>query len=447
MKMGLPLADYWASRQGTGAALRAINEEWGGEFYKVPEEAVVDKAAADSAMGGDQFIIDIQSHWISPRPENDFWLTLIMGNADSVIAPRFKGIDKMMNDQNPLGYGFAEYLRCMFLESETSMAILTSAPGLEKPGGKRMLYNDELAGTRQLFERFGGTGRLINHTVVHPNNPVEIEDMDRTNSWCDPGGWKCYTLYGDQGYGGFASDLPAWFLDDEDIGRPFLDRARETGRKTVSIHKGLSSEEDLGWNGPSSPRDIGPAAAAYPDINFIIFHSGYEPRRNGDEEGPYSEEVSNSGTNRLVKSLKNAGVGPGDNVYAELGSTWYMLMAHPRECAHVMGKLLSALGEDNIVWGTDSIWYGPNQPLIDAFRAFEIPEEYCQKYGYPQLTATVKEKILGLNAARIYNVDVEQAKASFKKDELAWVQGAIDDFQKNGPPTNGGRNTLRFHQS
>ena len=48
-----------------------------------------------------------------------------------------------------------------------------------------------------------------------------------------------------------------------------------------------------------------------------------------------------------------------------------------------MGKLLAALGEDNIVWGTDSIWYGPSQPLIDAFRAFQIPQEYCQRYGYP----------------------------------------------------------------
>ena len=37
-----------------------------------------------------------------------------------------------------------------------------------------------------------------------------------------------------------------------------------------------------------------------------------------------------------------------------------------------MGKLLAALGEDNILWGTDSISYGSPQPLINAFRAFQI---------------------------------------------------------------------------
>jgi hypothetical protein len=40
-----------------------------------------------------------------------------------------------------------------------------------------------------------------------------------------------------------------------------------------------------------------------------------------------------------------------------------------------VGKLLSAFGEDNVIWGTDSAWYGPTQPLIDAFKAFTIPED------------------------------------------------------------------------
>ena len=31
------------------------------------------------------------------------------------------------------------------------------------------LKNRELAGMRELFDRTGGTGRLLNHTVVRPN--------------------------------------------------------------------------------------------------------------------------------------------------------------------------------------------------------------------------------------------------------------------------------------
>ena len=112
-------------------------------------------------------------------------------------------------------------------------------------------------------------------------------------------------------------------------------------------------------------------------------------------------------------------------MYAELGSTWYLLMRRPREAAHVLGKLLLAVGEDNVLWGTDSIWYGSPQPLIDAFRAFRIPEELCEQYGYPRLTDRVKEKVLGANAARVYGVDPVAAKAAARDDDLAWVRDAV----------------------
>ena len=360
------------------------------------------------------------------------WAEILMGIAYSVSADRFKGLDRLMRVQKPIGYSLAEYLRCVFLESETSIAILTSDPGIDGRSATKMLQNEEMIGTRELIERLGGTDRLINHSVVHPRAPGEIENMDRWSDWCTPAGWKVYTMKGVEG----RRDR-TWMLDDDEAGEPFLDRVMETGVRTVSAHKGLSSlisGVDTGWDGASSPRDVGPAAKAYPGINFIIFHSGYEPRVGDTVEGPYVDEPAPTGTNRLIKSLKDAGVGPGGNVYAELGSTWYLLMAHPPEAAHVIGKLLSALGEDNIVWGTDSIWYGPAQPLIDAFRAFRIPEEYCQRYGYPQLTAEVREKILGLNAARIYNIDVEQTRANVGRDDLSWVKAAMEEYARSGTP-------------
>ena len=431
-RVAMSLADYWSSRLGTAAALRAVDDEWGGGFYNVPEEATLDGAAADAALGGDQFIVDVQTHYVAERPANEGWGDILLGNAMSVSADRFKGLDRLMHVQKPIGYSFAEFLRCVFLESETSVAILTSGPGLDGKSAVRMLRNDEMIGTRELIERLGGTGRLINHSVVHPRAPGAIENMDRWSDWCTPAGWKVYTMYGVEG-----RRDETWSLED-DAGEPFLDRVMETGVKTISAHKGLSSliaGVDTGWEGASSPKDVGPAAKAYPDINFIIFHSGYEPRLGDQEEGPYVDGPSPKGTDRLVKSLKDAGVGPGDNVYAELGSTWYMVMPHPREAAHVLGKLLVALGEDNIVWGTDSIWYGPGQPLIDAFRAYEIPEEYCERYGYPPLTAQVKEKILGLNAARIYNIDVEQARAQISRDDLSWVKAAMEEYARTGKPT------------
>ena len=99
-----------------------------------------------------------------------------------------------------------------------------------------------------------------------------------------------------------------------------------------------------------------------------------------------------------------------------------------------MGKLLKQLGEDRILWGTDSVFYGPAQPLIDGFRAFTIPEDLCQRYGYPQLTPTAKEKILGLNACRLYGIDPEEAKARARNDDLAWVREALKEYTAKGTP-------------
>ena len=59
------------------------------------------------------------------------------------------------------------------------------------------------------------------------------------------------------------------------------------------------------------------------------------------------------------------------------------MLRRPREAAHVLGKLLVALGPERIVWGTDCAWYGSPQPLIDAFRAFVIPADMQAEFGYP----------------------------------------------------------------
>ena len=81
------------------------------------------------------------------------------------------------------------------------------------------------------------------------------------------------------------------------------------------------------------------------------------------------------------------------------------------------------------------LWYGSPQPLIDAFRAFQIPEEYCERFGYPQLTPTAKEKILGLNAARLYGMDPEKIRAATANDDLSWVKAALEGYSAKGTPS------------
>src|SRR6185369_10133079 len=138
-------------------------------------------------------------------------------------------------------------------------------------------------------------------------------------------------------------------------------------------------------------------------IQFVVYHSGYDPDPGGEEASV--DDDPDRGVSRLVTSLAAAGIEPGGNVWAELGSTWFLMLRRPREAAHVLGKLLLAVGPERILWGTDSVWYGPPQPLIDAFRAFTIPESMQEQFGYPALTPAIKTAILGTNATRLYGID------------------------------------------
>jgi len=430
--------DAWAAtRRGTAAGLVALNAEAGREFYRVPREAAEDEAAARAAFAGRELVIDVQTHFVSDRPECRPWHANIRALYEAVRPGWWRGMDDL------LAYDLSEYLRCVFVESETALAVLTSAPGL---GPERMLHDRELAGTRELAERFGAGGRLLNHSVVHPEVPGGLDSMDEACERLHPVGFKVYTLGAMGPFGVLpqqaarsaarsedevrADSRAGWWLDDERVGFPFLERVRASGVRRVCVHKGISNGVPTG-----SPRDVGPAAKAFPEIDFLIYHSGYEvPLPGTPPEGPFTEASAGLGTNRLVASLRAAGIRPGANVWAELGSTWFCLIRRPEEAAHVLGKLLLAVGEDRVLWGTDAIWYGPSQPAIDAFRAFQIPDEMRERFGYPELTSRVKAKILAENAASAYGLDLARVRAQAARDDLAWVRAAAQEWRKRGVP-------------
>jgi hypothetical protein len=118
--------------------------------------------------------------------------------------------------------------------------------------------------------------------------------------------------------------------------------------------------------------------------------------------------------------------------------------ARPEQAAHLLGKLLKAFGEDRVLWGTDSIWYGSPQDQIQAFRAFQISPEFQEKYGYPALTPALKRKVFGLNAMRVYALDASAMRKKLSKDA---VQKRKADYLNDPRPsfaTYGPRNRAEF---
>lgn len=56
--------------------------------------------------------------------------------------------------------------------------------------------------------------------------------------------------------------------------------------------------------------------------------------------------------------------------------------------------------------------------MIDAFKRFQISNDLCEKFGYAKITKGDKAKIFGLNAARLYGVDVNAKQNPLPADSL-----------------------------
>jgi hypothetical protein len=413
-RLSLTVSEYGDDRRATAATLLAINEAHGDEYFVVSRDAVTDPDAADEAFRGREPVIDVQTHLVDPARWH--------GPSGAALSAFLKMVDpeRWHGGVDPNAIDAAAWASLVFGSSETAIALLTSTPG---PATDNVITNRQIAAGRDLVDRYAGTGSLLTHAIMHPNlGRSELDAVGEISAELQPSGWKCYTLYGPPTK---ASPTGGWFLDDEEVGFPFLEQVRQYGPRVVAAHKGLSGAVPNAALPAASPRDIGPAAAAFPDITFVVYHSGYERDPVG-QEGPYDASTPRRGVDELIRSLAEANIGPTGNVYAELGSTWFLMLRRPLEAAHVLGKLLVALGPSRILWGTDSIWYGSPQPLIDAFRAFQIPESIREQYGYPTLDAATQEQILSTNARSVYGIDDATVYAAAQRLPEWTNNGAVE---------------------
>jgi predicted TIM-barrel fold metal-dependent hydrolase len=221
----------------------------------------------------------------------------------------------------------------------------------------------------------------------------------------------------------------------DDIGVAFVERAQQLGIRNICIHKGLPFGQKSYEH--STCADIGPIAKQFPDMNFLIYHSGFVSEK---PEGAYDPKRTD-GIDSLITSVLKSDIKPNSNVYAELGSTWrFVSMRDPTSAAHALGKLFKYIGEDNVLWGTDSIWYGSPQDQIQSFRAFQIAEDLREKFGYPPITPQLRAKVFGLNATKPYRLSPEEIRRHTERDavaenRLAYLERPNPSFATYGPRT------------
>src|SRR6201994_1327095 len=426
-KQGQDRRGFFKSAAGMAASFLAMNQVYGNLFNVTPAEAATPAMAEERASAyKDQFIMDMHTHFLRDD-------TRVMTFVEMRKAVGKAGWNKQLADheQTIEDLKFNNYKKEMFLDSDTKIALISSAPSdIEQDW---FLTNEQMADARRRINEEAGSRRLFCHAIFTPGQPGWLEKLDAALA-LQPESCKGYTI-GDNTHKEI-SRYP-WRLDDEKVTYKGYEKMVKAGIKNVCVHKGLFppgvEKQFPNLRGFADVADVGQAAKDWPQLNFVIYHSGY--RHVGGDPAVALAEFERTGriawTSDLADIPEQYGV---SNVYGDGGQLFATtLVSQPRVCAALMGILIRGLGVDRINWGTDALWTGSPQWQIEGLRRLEIPEDMQKKFGFGPLgdaQGPVKTAIFSGNNARLYNINPKKAMLDLKGDRFSMMKA---EYEKAGP--------------
>jgi predicted TIM-barrel fold metal-dependent hydrolase len=431
-KLGMDRRSFMASSMGLATCFLASNKVYG-NVWDVDEAESWESAAYDEKWPkSEYFIIDVQAHFTNG------------------IALNFRNMEFVKNmgfnlDNNAEAYSFRNFVKEMYFDSETAMVVISGVPGREEQKDKEgkplegrarrggILPSWLMSKCKNELNALAGSQRALAQGNLAPNHywdkaankmdkVATLEQMERELKTYGIDSWKWYCHFDPgQSGGGFQ-------LDDENA-MWFYEESRKRGLKLFSVHKGFSSQSrTLGHL--ANPKDVEKAALQNPDINFVIYHSALKHGPNEPDWinlNKYDPTTGDFEWHTILMDIKKRNPRM-SNVYCEIGSFFGVLaISNPVMCMHGMGKNIKTYGSDHVVWGTDCLWWGSPQWVIDAFKRFQISDEICEKFGYKKITKEDKAKIFGLNAAKLYKVDAKAKRTAFPADTLERLKTAYHD--------------------
>lgn len=411
--LGLSRREFLAGSCGMAMAFMAMNEVFG-PWFRVNAAETYDLEAYPELWPKNSFIFDVQTHHVRTGGTEPLFFRKLSAPFNKELA----GVEPQKGDLQ-----FRNFIKEVFFDSDTQVAVISGVAS----NLFNVLNSDEMVEGRERINAMAGSQRLLAHGLTAPFFPNFLEETERMALDLKVDSWKFYPGVVER-----KGEFPFW-MDDEELMYPFYEKIQGYGMNLVCVHKGLPLPgSPLEHN---HPRDIEKAARDHPDINFIIYHSGFKAANY--ELPPGDGYIQEGGylpwTTDLVR-MREANPGM-TNVYMELGTTFgHTVITHPNVCAHFLGQILKAYGADHVIWGTDAIWWGSPQWQIEAFRRFQMPEELQEEFGYPDLTDADKEKILGLNAARLYGIDPDAARKALPADGLSQLKNWYG--HEGGQPSN-----------
>jgi hypothetical protein len=421
-KLNMDRRQFLKTASGMAVAFLAMNQVFGPVFdVSEAEAADIDLANARAKALKGQFIFDDQTHFVRDDFDKEGLLGLGKYASEHWNPDMLKDMPLVLQR-----YKFQNYLKEIYLDSDTKVALLSSAP-FDDPDWW-LLSNEQIVAARAAINKVSGSRRMFAHTVVTPGQGNWMEEqVDRGIAEFKPDSWKCYTI-GDP----LAPSTrgTAWRLDDEKLVYPWYEKAVKSGIRTICIHKGLLPRDyEQSWPGVwqhATVDDVLKAAKDWPQLNFVIYHGAlrmfledpahtlntFEQTGRIDWTTDVCELVSKHGCN---------------NVYAELGTTFATsAVASPRLSGAMVGQFVNEMGEDHVVWGSDSVWYGSPQWQIEALRRLEVPDDIMKKMGWKKKLGAadgrIKNMIFGQNSAKIYKYNVRSEYEQLSHDQLAQMK-------------------------
>ena len=450
-KVGMDRRSFMRSTMGMATALLASNHVYG-PYWEVHAEEALDPAATDEKYPkGEYFVMDVQAHFTNS------WEVAADAGRLTEAEPGGPTRDRGFRSREFLGnmgfelgndleaYSFSNFIKEMFFDSETAMVVISGVPAREKQrdeqgnvlegmersqaslpswlmSQRKKDINELAQSQRSLCQGNCAPNHYWDRRLNQPDYPALFEQIEREiklygiDSWK----WYCHTDPGRSG-GGFQ-------LDDE-MSAKFYQKSRELGMKRISVHKGFSYQSRT-LGGLANPKDVEKAALENPDFTFVVYHSAL---KHGPNEPDYEAlnkfdpKTGDFAWHDVLIDIKRRNPGI-TNVYPEIGSSFGLLaIEHPVMCQHLMGKNIKHYGSDHVVWGTDCLWWGSPQWAIDLWKRFQFTDEMTEKFGYEKLTKQDKANVFGLNAARIYDVDVAEKRNALPAEALTKFKVAYKD--------------------
>src|SRR6188768_918916 len=171
-KQGLDRRRFFQTAAGMAASFVAMNEVYGPLFSVSKAEAATPAMAQERAGAlKDQFIMDMHTHFLRDD-------TRIMGFVEMRKAVGKAGWNKELGDREQTieDLKFNNYKKEMFLDSDTKISLISSAPS-EIPQDW-FLTNQQMADARARVNKEAGARRLFAHCIFTPGRPGWLDDLD-----------------------------------------------------------------------------------------------------------------------------------------------------------------------------------------------------------------------------------------------------------------------------